>query len=77
MIEDYPQELGGRRWIDGIAIHGKLALALFFPLPSNVDKFGLFCGEAGPRSPGPGFDPGDVFGLDFGQVLCQKLYCKL
>lgn len=24
---------------------------------------------AGPSSPGPGFDPGDVFGLDFDQVL--------
>jgi hypothetical protein len=69
MIEDYPQELGRRRWLDSIAIHGKLALALFFPLPGNVNEFGLFRSEAGPSSPGPGFDPGYVFGLDFGQVL--------
>jgi hypothetical protein len=68
MIEDYPQELGRCRWLDGITIHDKLALVLFFPLPGNVNEFGLFCREAGPSSLGPGFDPGYVFGLDFGQV---------
>jgi hypothetical protein len=66
MIENYSQEFGGRRWIDGISIHGKLALALFFALPGNVNKLGLFRSEAGPSAPGPGFDPGYVFGLDFG-----------
>ena len=37
VIKDYPQEFGGRRWLDGITIHDKLALALFLPLSSNVN----------------------------------------
>jgi hypothetical protein len=68
MVEDYPREFGSRRWLDDIAIHDKLALVLFFPLPGNVNEFGLCCREAGPSSLGPGFDPGYVFGLDYGQV---------
>jgi hypothetical protein len=32
-------------------------------------KFGVFRSEAGPSSLAPGFDPGYVFGLDFGQIL--------
>lgn len=34
-----------------------------------MNDFGLFPGEAGPSSLGPGFDPVYVLRLDFGQVL--------
>jgi hypothetical protein len=64
-----PHKFSSHKKLKAIVVHDKLALTLLISLPGNVDEFGLLRSEAGPNSPGPGFDPVYVLGLNFGQVL--------
>ena len=54
-------------------MHDEFPLAVFLPLAGDVNEFGLLRREAGPSPPGPGFDTGYIFGLDFSQIFFGAL----